>query len=261
LETALHPVQGGEVELTGHVGVGAAARQRDQAALVVRRQAVGAVPDPVLALGAVERVQVEHGLPRRLRLAVLLERGAAPDAALVVLVAPEVVVPLALLVDARDLLVGVVDRQQLGLERLEGGVRGQLGLGAGVLLADPGQRALALHVLEPLVRIGRFGSLLCGRAETREGKRHGQAGVGQSGHAASLRRVRWPAKLAHAPTPGAGRRSWLSARAGGPGRWRGPARRWPAGRPATAAASRTWRWRRAPGAARPWPRRPGTSTP
>src|SRR3546814_9192952 len=64
----------GQVELAGHVGVGAAARERDQAAFVVRAQAVGAVPDPVLAFGLVQRVEGEQGFPLRLVLAVLLER-------------------------------------------------------------------------------------------------------------------------------------------------------------------------------------------
>src|SRR5690606_7705733 len=170
-------------ELAGDVGIGTAARQRDQAARVFRTQAVGAMPDPVLALGLVERVEVEHGLPLRLRLAVFLERGAAPEAALVLAVLPEVVIPVALLVDARDLVVGVVDGQQIGFQRLEAGGVGQLGLGLRVLPADPGELLFAFDVLEPLVRIGHFGVLLCGRAEGGNGKRGEQAGMGQLGHA------------------------------------------------------------------------------
>ena len=92
-----------QVELAGLVGVGAAARQRDQAAGVVGLAAIGAVPDPVLALGLVQRVQVQHRLPLRLRLAVLGQRGAAPDTAFVLLVLPEVVVVVADLLHARDL--------------------------------------------------------------------------------------------------------------------------------------------------------------
>src|SRR3546814_1095422 len=65
LEAAFHPLLRGQVELAGHVGVGAAARERDQAAGVVRAQAVGAVPDPVLAFGLVQRVEVEQGFPLR----------------------------------------------------------------------------------------------------------------------------------------------------------------------------------------------------
>src|SRR3546814_7201732 len=45
LEAAFHPLLRGQVALAGHVGVGAAARERDQAAFVVRAQAVGAVPN------------------------------------------------------------------------------------------------------------------------------------------------------------------------------------------------------------------------
>src|SRR5690606_4425613 len=133
-EAVFHPLLAGQVELAGHVGVGAAARERDQAAVVVRAQAVGAVPDPVLALGGIERVQIEQQFPLGVVLAVFLERGAAPDAALVVFVAPEVVVVVAHLADGGDALVGVIDGEQLGFEFAEGIGVGQLGLGGGVLL-------------------------------------------------------------------------------------------------------------------------------
>src|SRR3546814_5677389 len=103
LEAAFHPLLRGQVELAGHVGVGAAARERDKAAGVVRAQAVGAVPDPVLPFGLVQRVEVEPGFPLRLVLAVPLARGAAPHAAIVLLVLPEGVVVLAALAHVGDL--------------------------------------------------------------------------------------------------------------------------------------------------------------
>src|SRR5690606_14877896 len=159
-EAALDPGLALEVELAGDVGVGAAARQRDQAALVGRAQAVGAVPHPVLALGLVQRVEVEDRFPGGIGLAVLLERGAAPDAALVVTVLPEVVVVPADLLHPGDLGVGVQHLADAGLHGLELGRGGEGGVGPGVLGADPGQLALAGHVLQPLVGIvGHVGLL------------------------------------------------------------------------------------------------------
>ena len=202
-EAVFHPRLVVQVELAGDVGVGAAARERDQAAVVVRAQAVRAVPDPVLVLFGVERVQVQQQLPLRSVLAVLLQRGAAPDAALVVLVAPEVVVVVAHLADAGDALVGVVDVQQLGLERAEFIGVGQLGLGDGVLLAHPGQRLVAGHFLQPLVWIGchRGTSVLgLGRAAGQaDGDRGGKAETGNRGHAGGSGQVIKPETLAQPP--------------------------------------------------------------
>src|SRR5207342_3104174 len=96
VEAVLHPGLGGEVEFTGDIGVGTTGRECDQAALVGWLEARRAMPYPLLALGTllgfVECVDVEHGFPRRLRLAVLVERGAAPHATLVLRVLPDVVV-------------------------------------------------------------------------------------------------------------------------------------------------------------------------
>jgi hypothetical protein len=47
-EAVLHELLGGEVELAGDIGIGTAGRQRDQAALIGRAQAIGAVPDPLV---------------------------------------------------------------------------------------------------------------------------------------------------------------------------------------------------------------------
>src|SRR5207342_1665917 len=87
VEAVLHPGLGAEIEFAGDVGVGTTGRECDQAALIGRLQARRAMPYPLFAFGAllgfIECVDVEHGFPRRLRLAVLVERGAAPQAALV----------------------------------------------------------------------------------------------------------------------------------------------------------------------------------
>src|SRR5207342_1537113 len=92
-------------------------------ALIGRLQARRAMPYPLLAVGAllgfVECVDVEHGFPLRLRLAVLVERGAAPQAALVLRVLPEVVVVRADLLDAGDLGVGVEDLADVAFQLLE----------------------------------------------------------------------------------------------------------------------------------------------
>ena len=72
------------VELAHHGRIGPAARERDKHAGVRRRQGDSAAPDPVLAFRGAERVEVEHGLPDGFGKSVFVERGAAPDAALVV---------------------------------------------------------------------------------------------------------------------------------------------------------------------------------
>ena len=149
------------VELADDVGVGAAAREGDQAPVVGRLEPGRAVPDPVLLLGLGEGVEVEHRLPLRLRLAVLVERRAPPQPALVLLVAPEVVVELAALRDVGDLLLRIEDLEQAVVERLELRPLGQFGGGLRVALLDPRERLLAGHVFEPqewvLLPIGRGG--------------------------------------------------------------------------------------------------------
>lgn len=200
-EAVLHPGHGGQVELAGHVGVGAAARQRDQAALVLRLEAFGAVPDPLLVLGAafggVQRVEVDHRFPLRRGLAVFLQRGAAPQAARVRLVAPEVVVVVADLGHARDAVGRIQDRAQVGFELLEFGRAGDLRFGLGVAFAHPFQRLGILHAFEPEVGVGGHGGIGHGgggfgggrRGEgdqgrsAAEGKADGEADMRELGHA------------------------------------------------------------------------------
>jgi hypothetical protein len=159
-EAAGHPLLGPEVEFARDIGVGTARRERDQAAHVFGLQAVGAVPDPVLLLGDVELVEVDHRFPLRIRLAVFLERRAPPEAALVRLVLPEVVVVVADLLDAGDLGVGIEDGADVGFELAEVGRLRELCFRLGVLLADPGDRLVVVHGLEPLIGIVRHGGLL-----------------------------------------------------------------------------------------------------
>ena len=179
-EAAFHPILRVEVEFAGDVGVAAAARQADQAALVMAvrlAQAVGAVPDPVFMLGRAKRVEVDHRFPARFGLAVFGQRGAPPQAALVLRVLPEVVVVVADLLDVRDLRLGIEDRLDLPLQRVETGRGREFGIGARVLFADPGQRFLAGHVLQPEIGIvggGGHGGLLRGVGGER--RRGGQPG-------------------------------------------------------------------------------------
>src|SRR3546814_17929820 len=90
---------------------------------------------------------------------VFLERGAAPDAALVLRVLPEVAVVLAALADVRDLGVGIEHGEDVGLALVEARRAGQSSFGAGVLLANPGQLPAAGAVFQPQVRVGGRGPL------------------------------------------------------------------------------------------------------
>src|SRR5262249_3426768 len=103
---------GREIEFAGDVGIRSAARELDQGALEVRRQSQGPMPYPNFLVRLRQRIQIEDGLPRRLVLPIVRERGAAPESARVILVAPEVVVGVADLLHVRNLGVGVEDREE-----------------------------------------------------------------------------------------------------------------------------------------------------
>ena len=157
-ETAFDEAEGVRVELAHDVGVGAAARQRDQAAPVLGAQRLRAAPDPVLVLGGGECIEIEQGLPARLRFAVLGQRRAPPQAARLGLVLPEVVEPVAAPRAVGDALVRVQDRQQTLARRREIGPRFEQRLRLGVALTHPGQRALAVDVFEPQERVFGIGA-------------------------------------------------------------------------------------------------------
>src|SRR5690606_26799588 len=82
-EAVLDEGPGDGVELARLDGAGAAAREGDEAAAVVGREAVGPLVDPGAALGRGEGVDVEDGLPGGIAGEVVVPPGAAPDAALV----------------------------------------------------------------------------------------------------------------------------------------------------------------------------------
>lgn len=153
-EAVGHPLERLEVELARDVGVRAAAGERHQRPAEVRPPHLRAVPHPALALGGAQRVEVEQRLPRGVVGAVLLERGASPQPALVLGVAPEVVQVVAGAADHRDLGVGVEDLEHLPADLGEAGALGEAVQGVGVALAHPGQRVRALDVLEPCIGVG-----------------------------------------------------------------------------------------------------------
>jgi hypothetical protein len=142
-----------------------------QPALVLRRQAVGAVPDPVLVLVSRELVEVDHDVPGRLRLAVFRQRGAAPQAARVPVVTPEVPEPVAAAHDAGDLFLGVEDRAQLVARLAEPRPGLDDFARLRVALAHPGEGVVAEDVLQPQVRIVGSGGIL--RHEGCRGRRRG----------------------------------------------------------------------------------------
>ena len=115
------------------------------------------MPDPALPFRGVERIQVDEDLPGRLAFAVLGRRRAAPDAARVLAVAPEVVVMAAELFDVRDALVGIEDRKQIVAQRREARVGLERLLRARVLLPRPVEGRVTGDVLEPQVGIGLGG--------------------------------------------------------------------------------------------------------
>ncbi|MFT3836898.1 MAG: hypothetical protein QM723_07870 [Myxococcaceae bacterium] len=142
------------VVLAHHHRVGAAARQPQQAALVLRVETGRALPHPALLLGGGERVEIDHRLPVGLRLLVLGDRAdPAPEPLRVLVVAPEVVEPLRLLLGVGNLVLRVEDREEPFAHRLEVGALGQLTGRFRVVLLHPRERLLAGHLLEPEVGV------------------------------------------------------------------------------------------------------------
>ena len=166
-EAVFHEGPGHEVELPDNEGVGAAPGQAQQAAVVGRDQDGGPRVDPVLTLVASQGIDVEHDLPGGVRLSVLLEGRAPPQAAGVGLILPEVVVPVAGLVDVGDAIVGIEDPQQTPLQRIESRVFGRGGPGRIVSFRDPCQRLVAADILQP-----QIGILVSRTARQRHGHSH-----------------------------------------------------------------------------------------
>ena len=146
------------VKFAGHHGIATTAGQRNQEQIVVGVQSAGALPDPVLILGRGQGVHVDHRFPDRSLAQVLLERGAAPDAAHVVGILPEIVVPVAVHSGVGDAVAGIVNLQQLFVDGRELGHRFELGCVLAAALGDPLEGLLAVDFFQPEIGVGFFGN-------------------------------------------------------------------------------------------------------
>ena len=125
---------------------------------------------PLLAFGSGKGVDVQQHIPFGRPAPVAVPGRPAPQALGVRSVAPEVVVPVAVLAHHGDLVRGVQHLQDAAFEPGVVGILEQV-LGAGILFTDPGQRFLAVDLLEPDILVGRFG-----RFPTRRKGRRTRAG-------------------------------------------------------------------------------------
>ena len=158
----------GEVEFAHHRGVGTAARQRDQHSPIIGAQRRRALPHPVLVLGLGEFVDVDQHVPLGIVGDVGVEGRAAPQAARIGGVAPEVVEVVAAASNVRDAVVGVEGFESLFLDLGEPLRRGQPVDGRGVVLTHPVERGVGGDLLEPQVRVGALGCHRC--ATSRRGR-------------------------------------------------------------------------------------------
>ncbi|MNS88163.1 hypothetical protein D3C72_1221270 [compost metagenome] len=179
-ESALDEGLGGQVELAHDHGVLAAVRQVDQAAGLVRRQAVGALEHPVLALGLGQGVDVQQGLPLGLGGAIAGQGRAAPDPLRVGRVLPEVAKALAEEADAGDAVGGRQDGFGLLAEGFVAAVAGQGRQGLVVRSGDEGAGLGPVHLFQRQMIVGGLDPL--GRQVAREvGRRRGRRGSGRVG--------------------------------------------------------------------------------
>ena len=159
-------------ELAVDDGVAAPAGQCQHAVAGVGLETGGALPHPGLCFLPSEGIDVEQRLPDGSLRPVRLEAGPAPDAALVPGVLPEVVEPLAPDRDVGNALVRVVDAPVGVVGLLELGHLFELGNGRRVASLDPGERILALDLLEPQVRV--LGPRGISHGEQGQADRYGQ---------------------------------------------------------------------------------------
>ncbi|MNE10008.1 hypothetical protein D3C80_1027030 [compost metagenome] len=164
-----HEGLGGQVELAHDHGVLAAVRQVDQAAGLVRRQAVGALEHPVLAFSFRQGVDVEQGLPLRLVAAIAVQGRAAPDALGIGRVLPEIAQAFVQEADAGNAVGGRQDGLGLLAEGLVATVAGQGRQRLGVLGGDEGPGLDPVHLFQRQMIVGGPDPL--GRQVAREVRR------------------------------------------------------------------------------------------
>ncbi len=164
-KAVLHKGPGGRIELADDRGVGAAVGQVDQAIGVVRRQAIAALEDPVLAFRLCQGIDVEDRLPDRLARAIAGPGGAAPHPLRMLCVLPEVVDHAVTGEGGQgDAVVVLQDFQRDRLVLGEARIAGQARQGLVVVRLDPGHGPLAGDVVEIGARIGRAGRCRIGIA-------------------------------------------------------------------------------------------------
>ena len=147
-EAVLDPQARAGVELAHHHRILAAVRERDQAAGLVGRQAVGTLPHPVPALRAGQGIDVEQGFPLGVRRPVGGQSRAAPDALGIARVLPEIADAVAQEAGARDAVGGGQDRLGLGAQGLVTGIAGQGGQRLAVLLGHEGHGLCAVDLFQ-----------------------------------------------------------------------------------------------------------------
>ncbi|MNQ78590.1 hypothetical protein D3C85_935070 [compost metagenome] len=175
-----HEGLGRQVELAHDHGVLAAVRQVDQAAGLVRRQAVGALEHPVTALGLGQGVDVQQGLPLGLGGAIAGQGRAAPDPLRVGRVLPEVAKALAEEADAGDAVGGRQNGLGLLAEGFVAAVAGQSRQRLFVFGSDEGLGLGPVHLFQRQMIVGGLDPL--GRQVAREVRRgHGRGDGGRVG--------------------------------------------------------------------------------
>lgn len=143
---------GRRIELPDDAGIRATARRADQDTRRGSGSGRRRPPDPVLAFGLGQGIEVEQDLPVGLRQAIRCQRRAPPDPARMVPVLLDVVEEPAAPVGERQAVVAVEDgddRIPIPLERSIGEIR-QRSPGFPI---DPGCRAGIVDALKPQARI------------------------------------------------------------------------------------------------------------
>lgn len=139
-----------QIELADHRRVGAAPRQVHQGPVEVRVPALRALPHPVLAFRRRQRIHVEQHLPLGLVREERLQRRAAPQAARMFAVAPEVVQVLAAAHGVGDARIGVEGGADVPFQLIAGRVAVEKRFRLRAALPRPVQRAVPGDVVEPL---------------------------------------------------------------------------------------------------------------
>jgi len=119
-----------------------------------------AVPDPVGVLRARQGIEIEHGLPAWMDSQVVRLAGAAPDAAYMLGIAPEIRDPAGQLGGHWDPVLRLVDGECLGLKARKTRITREGRQRALVFRVNPLEHARAAGLFEPLIGIrARVGCL------------------------------------------------------------------------------------------------------